>query len=325
MNKTAALLVTFLAALPIFARPSLSARMKTVVDRNPETRPISAEVAANVYAQWRSYLTAKHSTATGTAHTSAITDSRSSRVIVIPAAGSLAGGGGALFFRSDVTLVNYEATAHTVVVMWWAAGSTNTLTTTGSNAITLTLQPSTFNTYPDFVANTLKQSGLGSIVVIPVTGTTFTFDAGIDGFSRIYTKQPGSNGTVSQEFPGFDPDSNSMFNEGVSLGLRQDNDYRTNWGIVNTDTASHKFHVTFLGENNQTQSLDVTVPAFGMIQQAAPSGNFGALNVVFSGTDVQDFGDFIAYASSTDNTTGDGWVSIASADFSSNDLASIGF
>ncbi|HEY2321738.1 MAG TPA: hypothetical protein VGJ82_02640 [Thermoanaerobaculia bacterium] len=321
MKKSAVLLATILIALPLFARPSLSARMKSLTIRNPETQSVPASVAASVYAQWRASVAAKHNaTATGTVHTSAITDSRSSRVIVIPAAGSVAGGGGALFFRSDVTLVNYEATAHDVIVMWWPAGTSNTLNTTGSNVTTLTLQPSTFNTYPDFVANTLHQSGLGSILIIPVVSGQLSFDAGIDGFSRIYTKQPGSNGTVSQEFPGVDPDNATMFNEGVSLGLRQDADYRTNWGIVNTDSVSHSFHLTFMGENNQTATMDVTVPAFGMIQQAAPAGAFGALTIIFSSPDITDFAAFIAYASSTDNTTGDGWVSLASGDYASSDL-----
>ncbi|HEX7190794.1 MAG TPA: hypothetical protein VF381_04390 [Thermoanaerobaculia bacterium] len=292
---------------------------------NPETQSVPADVAARVYAQWRAYVAANHTApASGTVHTSAITDSRSSRVIVIPAAGSVAGGGGSLFFRSDVTLVNYEAAAHDVIVMWWPAGTSNTLATTGTNVMTLTLQPNTFNTYPDFVANTLKQSGLGSIVIIPVVSGSLSFDAGIDGFSRIYTKQPGSSGTVSQEFPGVDPDNASMFNEGASLGLRQDAGYRTNWGIVNTDSVSHTFHITFMGENNQTATADVTVPAFGMTQQAAPAGNFGALTIIFSSPDITNFASFIAYASSTDNTTGDGWVSLASGDFSSSDLNSLG-
>ncbi|HEY2829306.1 MAG TPA: hypothetical protein VGJ88_04255 [Thermoanaerobaculia bacterium] len=321
MKKTAALLVTLVVALPLFARTPLNARMKSLTVRTPETQSVPADVAAHVYAQWRAYVASNHAnSASGTVHISAITDSRSSRVIVIPAAGSVAGGGGTLFFRSDITLVNYEPAAHDVVAMWWPAGSTNTLSASGANATRLTLQPNTFNTYPDFVANTLKQSGLGSILIIPVSGTDFSFDAGIDGFSRIYTKQPGSNGTVSQEFPGVDPDNASMFNEGVSLGLRQDSDYRTNWGIVNTDTVSHTFHITFMGENNQTATMDVTVPALGMIQQAAPAGNFGALNIIFSSPDITDFASFIAYASSTDNTTGDGWVSLSSGDFASSDL-----
>ena len=325
MKKTAALLATLVVSLPLFARTPLSARMKSVTVRNPETQSVPADVAAQMLAQWRAYVAAHHTNAaSGTAHTSAITDSRSSRLIVIPAAGSVAGGGGALFFRSDVTLVNYEASAHDVVAMWWPAGSTNTLSASGANATRLTLQPSTFNTYPDFVANTLKQTGLGSVVIIPVSGTTFSFDAGIDGFSRIYTKQPGSNGTVSQEFPGVDPDNASMFNEGVSLGLRQDTDYRTNWGIVNTDSVPHTFHITFMGENSQSATADVTVPPFGMVQQAAPAGNFGALNIIFSSSDVTDFASFIAYASSTDNTTGDGWVSLASGDFASGDLDFLG-
>jgi len=325
MKKSALLLTTLLIALPLFARTPLSARMKSITWRAPETQSVPADVAAHVYAQWRDYVAARHVAGSGTVHTSAVTDSRSSRVIVIPAAGSLVGGGGALFFRSDVTLVNYEAAARDVIAMWWAAGTTNVLSASGSNVVRLTLQPSTFNTYPDFVANTLKQSGLGSIVIIPVTGTAFTFDAGIDGFSRIFTKQPGSNGTVSQEFPGVDPDYFSMFDEGVSMGLRQDTDYRTNWGIVNIDSVSHAFHITFMGENNQSATLNVTVPAYGMIQQPAPTGTFGALNILFSGTDVTTFSSFIAYASSTDNITGDGWVSIASADYSSDSLDFFGF
>ena len=325
MRKSAVLLATILIALPLFARPPLSARMKSLTIRNPETGSVSPDVAAAVYAQWRAYVAAKHGTTTnGSVHTSAVTDSRSSRVIVIPAAGSVAGGGGSLFFRSDVTLVNYESAAHDVVVMWWPAGTSNSLNTTGTNVMTLTLQPNTFNTYPDFVANTLKQSGLGSIVVIPVVSGSLSFDAGIDGFSRIYTKQPNSNGTVSQEFPGVDPDNASIFNEAASLGLRQDADYRTNWGIVNTDSVSHSFHLTFMGENNQTATLDITVPAYGMVQQAAPAGTFGALNIIFSSADVSNFASFIAYASSTDNTTGDGWVSLASGDFSSSDLDFLG-
>lgn len=325
MKKSAALLATLFLALPLFARPPLSARMRSQTITNPETKSVPADVAASLVAQWRAYVASKHAGTTGGAvHTSAITDSRSSRVIVIPAAGSVAGGGGSLFFRSDVTLVNYEAAAHDVTVMWWPAGSTNTLATTGSNVTTLTLQPNTFNTYPDFVANTLHQSGLGSIVIIPSASGSLTFDAGIDGFSRIYTKQPGSNGTVSQEFPGVDPDNSSVFNEAAALGLRQDANYRTNWGIVNTDSVSHSFHITFMGENNQTASVDVTVPAFGMTQQAAPAGTFGALSIVFSSPDISSFASFIAYASSTDNTTGDGWVSLASGDYASGDLSFLG-
>ena len=325
MKKSAGLLATLLIALPLFARTPLSARMRSVTVRNPETQTVPADVALQALAQWRSYVAAQRAGSSSTVHTSAITDTRSSRVIVIPAAGSVAGGGGSLFFRSDVTLVNYEATAQDVVVMWWAAGTTNSLATSGATVTRLTLQPSTFNTYPDFVANTLKQSGLGSIVIIPVSGDTLSLTVGIDGFSRIFTKQPGSNGTVSQEFPGVDPDYFSVFTEAVSLGLRQDAGYRTNWGIVNTDSASHTFHVTFMGENNQTATADVTVPGYGMVQQAAPAGTFGALNITFSLTDTQDFIGFVAYASSTDNITGDGWVSIASADYSSSDLDSLGF
>jgi hypothetical protein len=323
MKTSAGIIATLLIALPLFARPPLSARMKSITVREPQTQSVSADVAAQILSQWRAQMIAHRSS--NTVHASAVTDVRSARAFVIPAAGSAPGGGGALFFRSDVTLVNYDSTAQDVVAVWWASGTSNPLATSGSTVTRLTLQPFTFNTYPDFVATTLHQSGLGSVAVIPVSGNSFDFAAGIDGFSRIFTKQPGSNGTVSQEFPGVDPDSLSIFTEGVSLGLRQDADYRTNWGIVNVDDVAHAFKVTFLGENNQSQSVNVTVPAFGMTQQPAPAGTFGALNIVFDVTDTNNFISWLAYASSTDNTTGDGWVSIASADYSSDDLDFLGF
>src|SRR2546427_622374 len=83
----------------------------------------------------------------------------------------------------------------------------------------------------------------------------------VDGLSRIYTKQPGSNGTVSQEFPTVDADYFSAQNSAASLGLRQDAGFRTNYGIVNIDSAPHAFHVRFVGERLTTEA-NLTVPAY---------------------------------------------------------------
>ena len=315
MKKLLPVLAIAAVALPIAARPSRALRMKTIVITSPQTESVASEVVAHLIDQWKSARNDRSGTL-------AVTDIRSSRALVIPAAGSTAGGGGALFFRSDVTLVNYEQHDQDVVALWWPAGSTNTLTV--ASGTRLTLKPSTFATYHDFVATVLNKSGLGAIAILPVTGSNFDFDNGIDAFSRIFTKQPGSEGTVSQEFSAVDPDSLSIFTEGVAMGLEQDAAYRTNFGIVNAENVAHKFHVTFIGET-QTQSTDVTVPAFGMIQQSMPTGDFGAVNIVFNVTDTNNFISWIAFASSTDNITGDGWVSIASADYSSDDLAFFGY
>jgi hypothetical protein len=164
-------------------------------------------------------------------------------------------------------------------------------------------------------------------VFIPYTGTTIDANSAIDGFSRIYTKQPGSAGTVSQPFDAIDPDTLSVqyIDEGIALGLRQDADFRTNVGVVNVDAAQHVYKLSFIGEKLQT-TVNVTVPAYGMIQQAIPAGDYGALQILYQVTDAgNNTVSWIGYASSTDNITGDGWVSIASANFSPEELDLIGY
>jgi hypothetical protein len=225
-----------------------------------------------------------------------------------------------------VTLVNYSSLPQQVLAGLWAQGSTNTLNV--ANYKTLTLQPSSFVTIQDFVGTTLGLSNaLGSLVLIPYTGTAIDPNGAIDAFSRIYTKQPGSTGTVSQPFDGVDPDffSVQLVDEAAALGLRQDADFRTNFGIVNVEGADHVFNVTFIGEK-QTTTTTVTVKAFGMIQQAIPAGDYGAVQVIIQLTDAgTSFVSWIGYASSTDNVTGDGWVSLASGDLTPDELLQIGY
>jgi hypothetical protein len=258
-------------------------------------------------------------------HTNAIGDTRSVRAFFFPSAGSLPGAGG-LFFRSDVTLVNYGPTAETVLVAFWPAGTSNPPTATaGANSKIITLAPNQSTRFIDFVASVLGTQGLGSLLVIPVAGSNFDGNAAIDGFSRIYTKQPGSEGTVSQPFDAVDIFSLTVQIEVVSLGMQHDTAFRTNYGILNADPVPHTYNLTFIGERAQTTAT-VTVPAFGMTQQAVPAGDYGALSVVFNLTDPGTSGlAWLAFASTTDNITGDGWVSLASSDFTPSDLDSIGF
>ena len=100
---------------------------------------------------------------------SVITDSVSARAFIFPAAGSIAGGGGALFFRSDVTLVNYRDTAQQVLTGFWPQGSSNSINP--ANFKTVTLPPGQFVTVQDYVATALNTSGLGSLIFIPYTGS----------------------------------------------------------------------------------------------------------------------------------------------------------
>jgi hypothetical protein len=327
MRKTALVLSLLALTLPIYARnPSRLSRMTAV---NPATlviAPVDADLPARLLAQLKAGSAARRAALHKGIHASALVDSVSTRALVIPAAGSLAGGGGT-FFRSDVTLVNYGSVPEQVLAGLWAQGTTNSLN--AANYKTITLQPNSFVTIQDFIVNGLGLSNaLGTLLLLPYTGTALDPNAAIDGFSRIYTKQPGSNGTVSQPFDAVDPDffSAQFIDEGIALGLRQDADFRTNFGIVNLDSSDHVFKLTFMGEK-MTTTLNVTVKAFGMIQQAVPAGDYGALQIVYDVTDAgsSSFVTWVGYASSTDNITGDGWVSLASADLSPAELSSIGY
>ena len=318
---------TMFLALSAFAM-TLSARQPVHLARLSAADPatlVFSSVEPDLPARLLAQLHARRVARPKGVRASAITDSISARAFVIPAAGSVAGGGG-LFFKSDVTLVNYRATPQQVVVGFWKQGTTNTLDFSTYKSVTL--PAGQYVTVQDFVGTSLATTGLGSLVFLPYTGTAFDNNSAIDGFSRIYTKQPGSTGTVSQPFDAIDPDTLSAqyIDEGVALGLRQDADFRTNFGIVNVDASQHAYKVSFVGEKLQT-NVTVTIPPYGMIQQAIPAGDYGALQIVYQVTDAPSntFVSWIGYASSTDNVTGDGWVSIASANFSPDDLTVIGY
>lgn len=226
--------------------------------------------------------------------------------LLIPAAGSLQGGGGT-FFRSDVTLTTYGDADQEVLIVWLPRGVDGR----GQPAFRTTIP---FDTPPvtirDFVGE-LGLSGLGALLIFGVEPGTTTpdEDALIHGFSRIWTPQPGSNGTVSQNFGAQDPDM--MVGEflAVSMGLRQDPGFRTNGGIVNLGLTTRTFTVAVVGETSETE-FDMTLPPLSMQQSAIPAGNYGAVTLVFI-SDESDEG-WAAYGTSVDNVTGDGWVSPAS-------------
>jgi hypothetical protein len=244
---------------------------------------------------------------------------RTRRGFVIPAAGSVAGGGGSLFFRSDVTLFNNDDDDQYVMVLWLQAGTSTPQIFRLVNPLPAESAPVTV---VDFVGSALKVSGLGALVFVPVDQNgDIDEDAALDGFSRIWTKQPGSTGTVSQPFPGVDAENLDDQVGAIALGLRHDANYRTNFGIVNLDDKPHNFILLVVGERAEGELL-VTVPALGMVQQAIPAGDYGAATVLIL-NDRDDFDpdySWIGYASSTDNVTGDGWVSIAGAALAPEDI-----
>ncbi len=305
MRMTSLLVCTALV-LPALAAPHRFVRSE--IAKSAVTQPADPAIVEKLFA--------------GGVRAQTVGDNRSARYFIIPAAGSLAGANGT-FFRSDVTLINYASAPEDVIALFWPAGQSTPPSV--SAGVRLTLESAKAVTYTDFVATVLNKSGLGAILFFGVKGSAVDPNAAIDGLSRIYTKQPGAEGTVSQEFPPVDVYNLLVADQSVSLGLRQDASFRTNFGIVNADDVQHVVRVRAIGER-LTNETTVTVPAYGMVQSSIPAGDYGAVTVVF---DITDSGGasiaWVAYASSTDNITGDGWVSIASADLTPTDLTIIGY
>jgi hypothetical protein len=160
--------------------------------------------------------------------------------------------------------------------------------------------------------NLLGESGLGAVLVTGVTpGGAADSSATLDGFSRIWTNQPGAQGTVSLAFPSIsvlDSHGNAF---AYALGLRHDSGFRTNVGIVNLDSVPHTWTVTINGDGTSPiTNFQVNVDAYSMRQVPVPVGDYGILLVALQ-PDATGFW-WSAYGASVDNITGDGWVSHAS-------------
>ena len=189
----------------------------------------------------------------------------------------------------------------TVSIGWIARGVNN-----GSSQVqSFTIPANTTVIEQDFVARVLGKSGLGSIVVIARTASGgIDTAASLDGFSRIWTPQPNSSGTVSQNFPPVDVEDTLSTSYGY--GLRHDPQYRTNVGLVNLYATPQTFSVAVVGINGST-SFNVTVQPYSMEQVGLPAGNYGDLFLrISSGPNLNWWS---AYGTSVDNITGDGWVS----------------
>jgi hypothetical protein len=234
--------------------------------------------------------------------------------LLIPAAANNAGANGT-FFRSDVTITNFRTDADQAVAFQWLPQ--------GQSGVGI---PSRMANIPrasgivseDFVNNVMQQEGLGAILV-----TTIGPADGVDpngqlhAVSRVWTPQPGTNGTTSQSLPVLRVQD--IVSERLTiLGQRLDSRYRTNVGIVNLDTGVHSFRITTSGTSttgtaHPPEQMTVTVNGLSMQQVALPNTRqYGVLQIHVE--IVPDtFGVltlWTAYGSSVDNITGDAWSSI---------------
>ena len=219
---------------------------------------------------------------------------------VIPIAGS-GGGANGTFFRSEGIVMNNRSIAQNVAFFFFPLGGGAANCTRPS--VTKRLEANTWYLYTDLVHDIFGVNGFGAVIALGVNGSGNPDSAAmIDGNSRIWTPQPGTSGTTSQNFP-----SMSLQMPGGAqwtFGLRSDEFYRSNWGIFNYDTAARTFDVTVDGFRGQT-SFSTTIDACSLVQSGIGGGPYGSFLLTVNPRDGR--GMFFSYGSSVDNVTGDAW------------------
>ena len=226
----------------------------------------------------------------------------SSTQILIPAVGSVAGANNQ-FFKSDVTLFNYATHTQRVRFNWLPAGQDGT----NVPARELVIAARSAIASEDFVAAYLQQTGLGAVLITPLTDTgSIDLSAKLYATSRIYSNPPKSDeGTVSQTFDAV-PIS-AAFNLRQSIvGLKHDERYRMSVGIVNLEPTTQTYQITVLGTaGGQNDTVTVSVPPLSMLQVGAPGT--AHVNLQVGVTSVTQGSKWLSFGSSVDNTTGDSW------------------
>lgn len=232
----------------------------------------------------------------------------SAQQILIPAAGSVAGANGT-FFRTDATIINYRLDQSQSIALTWIPQGSSAVGATR----TITINPASGIASEDFVGEIMGTSGLGAILMTPVTGDGAPDSAAqLFATARIWTNQPGSSGTVSQSFPTIataDIDSTQL----SIAGQRRDDRYRANVGVINLDSdLTQTFQITVGGTSPGfvTENVVVALPPMSMTQVSLPGPSGPVLQVLVTNITAGGHTLWTAYGSSVDNTTGDGWSSL---------------
>lgn len=238
---------------------------------------------------------------------------RSEGAILIPAAGSIRGASGT-FFRSDIQITNLRTDSPQKVQLHWLPGNGST----EAPMRMIEMAPASAIASEDFVTAVMGASGLGSIIVIGVDDQGRPDPlAELHAFARIWTPQPETAGTTSQTFP---PVSLRATDEQrlTVLGMRIDERYRANVGIVNADPGtSGSFDIFITGirldGTPYSASKTVSLAPFSMVQVSlADVPPLRALQIDAAPQLTTNDPPllWLMYGSSVDNITGDAWSSI---------------
>lgn len=238
--------------------------------------------------------------------------------LLVPVAGNVEGIGGT-HFKTDLIIRNGSNSFQNVQLIFLRANQDNSTpspTTTVAHMEAL----STF-TYEDVFGTLLRQTGLGAIL-LKATDSELGDDlpavpAKLHAAYRIYTAQPGGNGTTSQSGDAVDLTGSKYFEAGTTAGLRQDQSFRTNVGIVNlSPNAVRTFRVTASGGSGGAVTMDITVPPQSMTQRPLPAASLGnvTLRIELLFPDGENPAYWTAYGSTVDNITGDSRLQMITPD-----------
>lgn len=234
--------------------------------------------------------------------------------VLIPAAGNVEGINGT-FFRSDITIVNLLNSDQNVLLQWLPQpGGTRT-----ANVITIRALSGIRSA--DFVHDYLGVTGLGAIIVSGVTQPivlqppTPDPNARLFVSSRIWSPQPGTTGTTSQNLStvplsSVNTPAAAIFGVGAA---DHSTDYRVNVGIVNVDPNRTQTFVVSYSTTLDVPPANITVVLPPMTMQQVSAGTpanqqISIVNVTASGSNL-----WTAYGSTVNNVTGDAWSELAVA------------
>ncbi|MCU1228510.1 MAG: hypothetical protein JWO97_1394 [Acidobacteria bacterium] len=227
--------------------------------------------------------------------------------LLIPAAGAVQGVNGT-FFRSDITLINYRTTNQLVRLRWLPEN------TPGSDVapVDVTIGASSGIVSEDFVTTILGRSGLGAILVTAINSDGSVDENGrLFATARIWTPQAGTtNGTTSQTFPTLSTADIPQTDRLAIIGQRRDDRYRLNVGIVNLGTARAQTFIVTVSAGSAQTAETVVVPPSSIRQIALPGAATSTLQITVQNVTAGTQLPFVAYGSSVDNVTGDGWSSL---------------
>lgn len=235
----------------------------------------------------------------------AVASIASAQQYLLPAAGSIEGANGT-YFRSDVAIWNFRAEPQRILMRWLPQGVTGV----GIAEVEITIPAYSGIQDSDFARNVLHQEGVLGAVFFAAVRPDGSLDsnAKLTIQSRIWTPNP-RGGYSSQSFDAIRITQIAGENR-VITNQRNDFRYRMNVGVVNLDTTSA--HTWQIVSDNATTSI--TVPPYSMHQVSIPRFNNDTEVPL-----VRIIGDgggqtkWVAYGSSVDNTSGDGWTSLAYA------------